>query len=221
MATIPPSVWCLPLSAYQRFRPRRLHRLPRVRCRLEVDGALATEQPCVSELEATPTPIRRGPFGLQPTVIDHRGRVWKLARTPLRESFTWKDAWSNRPKLRGTLQFLVVAILAWGLLQGVAWSIRFAGLPPLKNTRSDVLAFVELIVATSGILAHIVWVFGIAVSAAWLGAPHSAAAMLRKCICPHCRFSLSGISPDTEGCAVCPECGAAWKLPPPPPNNPV
>ncbi len=58
-------------------------------------------------------------------------------------------------------------------------------------------------------------------TARWLWAPIEAREMLRKSICPHCRFSLTGISPDPDGCTVCPECGAAWKLPPLPSNNPA
>jgi hypothetical protein len=44
----------------------------------------------------------------------------------------------------------------------------------------------------------------------------------RRChrICGACRYPLTN-TPDPDGCTVCPECGAAWKLPPPPPNNPV
>lgn len=172
-------------------------------------------------MESTPSPIRRGPFGLLPTVIDHRGRIWKLSRAPVRDSLKWQIDWSSLPKIRSILQIIVVAILVWGLLQAAAWGSRHAVLPLLKNSRSDVLAFVELIVASSGILVHFVWLFGLAVSAAWLWVPLNAGATLRKSVCPHCRFSIAGIPPDPDGCTVCPECGAAWKLPPPPPNNPA
>lgn len=32
-------------------------------------------------------------------------------------------------------------------------------------------------------------------------------------MCPSCVHDLSGLTPDVDGCTVCPECGAAWKLP--------
>ncbi|GAB5496113.1 MAG: hypothetical protein Phyf2KO_11930 [Phycisphaerales bacterium] len=30
--------------------------------------------------------------------------------------------------------------------------------------------------------------------------------------CPSCQYDLIGLIAETDGCAVCPECGAAWKL---------
>lgn len=30
--------------------------------------------------------------------------------------------------------------------------------------------------------------------------------------CRACSFSLDGLSPQPDGCTVCPECGAAWRL---------
>ncbi len=30
--------------------------------------------------------------------------------------------------------------------------------------------------------------------------------------CGVCEFSLDGLSPEPDGCTLCPECGAAWKL---------
>lgn len=48
-----------------------------------------------------------------------------------------------------------------------------------------------------------------------------AVAWRRSCrVCGACRYPLTN-APDPDGCTVCPECGAAWKLPPPPPNNPA
>lgn len=33
--------------------------------------------------------------------------------------------------------------------------------------------------------------------------------------CPACSHSLTGLIPESDGCRVCPECGAAWRLPAP------
>jgi len=30
--------------------------------------------------------------------------------------------------------------------------------------------------------------------------------------CPGCRYELHGLSPESDGCVVCPECSAAWRL---------
>jgi len=32
--------------------------------------------------------------------------------------------------------------------------------------------------------------------------------------CASCRYNVAEIEPETDGCVVCPECGAAWKLNP-------
>lgn len=39
-----------------------------------------------------------------------------------------------------------------------------------------------------------------------------AAELLRLGRCPSCAFLLTSTAPQPDGCTVCPECGAAWKL---------
>ncbi len=36
---------------------------------------------------------------------------------------------------------------------------------------------------------------------------------LAKEYCPSCGYRLLGAPPEGDGCTVCPECGAAWRLP--------
>ena len=31
--------------------------------------------------------------------------------------------------------------------------------------------------------------------------------------CPSCSYGLADLAPEPDGCTVCPECGAAWRLP--------
>jgi len=38
-------------------------------------------------------------------------------------------------------------------------------------------------------------------------------AFLHLGLCPTCDAPLKGYVPDPDGCTVCPECGAAWRLP--------
>jgi len=40
-------------------------------------------------------------------------------------------------------------------------------------------------------------------------------AMARQAVgrCCGCTYELKGLVPDDDGCTVCPECGAAWRLP--------
>lgn len=188
---------------------------------MEVAGALAAEQSRVSELKATATPIRRGPFGFVPKVFDHRGRVWKLARTPLREAFARKIEWADRPKLRDGIRFILIAALVYVILMIATWGLQQAVLPRLGHTQGNALALVAIVRVGAPILLGWLFVAAMVIGAAWLWAPIEAAKTLRRSLCPHCRFSLAGISPDPDRCTVCPECGAAWKLPPPPSNNPA
>jgi hypothetical protein len=44
----------------------------------------------------------------------------------------------------------------------------------------------------------------------WL--PVLAVAILRARHCPSCGYSLEAIVAEADGCAACPECGAAWRL---------
>lgn len=39
-----------------------------------------------------------------------------------------------------------------------------------------------------------------------------ARAIVRRKLCPSCGYSLRGLRPERDGCAVCPECGAAWRI---------
>jgi hypothetical protein len=37
--------------------------------------------------------------------------------------------------------------------------------------------------------------------------------LLRAGLCVCCDYHLAAVPPEPDGCRVCPECGAAWKLP--------
>jgi len=42
--------------------------------------------------------------------------------------------------------------------------------------------------------------------------PFIVGAFLAERRCPACGYDLAGAAPADDGCTVCPECGAAWKL---------
>jgi hypothetical protein len=54
-------------------------------------------------------------------------------------------------------------------------------------------------------------------SAIWYGSRLTARvrieAILDESICPSCRYPIGDIPAAEDGCTVCPECGAAWRLP--------
>lgn len=46
----------------------------------------------------------------------------------------------------------------------------------------------------------------------WRSPQHAKAAMFRAGLCPACVYQISEVPVDAEGCTICPECGAAWKI---------
>ena len=46
----------------------------------------------------------------------------------------------------------------------------------------------------------------------WRSAKAARRAMLRAELCVSCAYPLDGCQPEPDGCTVCPECGAAWRL---------
>jgi hypothetical protein len=40
-----------------------------------------------------------------------------------------------------------------------------------------------------------------------------AVVFIQERICPSCLYDLQNLPPQEDGCTVCPECGAAWRLP--------
>ena len=42
--------------------------------------------------------------------------------------------------------------------------------------------------------------------------PAAIRACLRLRRCPSCAYDLATLTPEPDGCTVCPECGAAWRL---------
>ncbi len=130
-------------------------------------------------------------------------------RTRRREDF---------PDAKDMIRYLSIAVIVVAALWFAWWRFSMAFLPSVR--KEGVFVFVLAGVAAPlaiGVVQSLV----IYKAARWLWAPIEAREMLRKNLCPHCRFSLAAIVPDPDGCTVCPECGAAWKLPPPPPNNPA
>ncbi|MCC5821809.1 MAG: hypothetical protein LAT64_00815 [Phycisphaerales bacterium] len=47
---------------------------------------------------------------------------------------------------------------------------------------------------------------------AWRSPEHARDALLEYDLCPVCVHGLGGIPPEPDGCVVCPECGAAWRM---------
>lgn len=83
-------------------------------------------------------------------------------------------------------------------------------LPIEFDTVSDFPSWIVLPILVSFVVA----VFGGVLMPFYLNLPNRwnrrAARELRWCM--KCAYSLEGVEPQADGCTVCPECAAAWKL---------
>jgi len=48
----------------------------------------------------------------------------------------------------------------------------------------------------------------------WQNAESVVTALTRTGLCPSCAYNMEGVVLEHDGCTVCPECGAAWRLSP-------
>lgn len=71
-------------------------------------------------------------------------------------------------------------------------------------TPSLIGLFVFSFVGFGGSMGVVAKLFG------WRSPKHARQAMLRAKLCPSCGYSIAELIPESDGCAVCPECGAAW-----------
>jgi hypothetical protein len=83
--------------------------------------------------------------------------------------------------------------------------------------RIDVPIYIEsaLLIAAATLGAACGVLIAIPVHAAKL-LPLSVRAIIASCLrrgtCPACGYQITGQATETDGCATCPECGAAWRL---------
>ena len=46
----------------------------------------------------------------------------------------------------------------------------------------------------------------------WKSAEHGRDALLASGLCPSCGYGIAGVRCEADGCTVCPECSAAWRM---------
>ncbi|MBY0112663.1 MAG: hypothetical protein K2Y21_07570 [Phycisphaerales bacterium] len=105
----------------------------------------------------------------------------------------------------------VVSMMSVALLGAI-----LANLSGGKSSSRFVVIGIGVIVAAGWVLPNILiwWQFW---KIDWL--PDVIAWRRSQRLCGACRYPMAHAA-DPDGCTVCPECGAAWRLPPPPANNP-
>lgn len=149
--------------------------------------------------------VSRGDLFGELALLDDRGRKVPM-RHPIRpgDEFSWRRNMTSAERR------------AWGAVIGLNAVATFAyvayGIAYLKYE------LVFLVGCGVSFLLNLAW--------GWcfdrtVKGPGTAFARLHRGLCGSCKYPIETTTPQPDGCTVCPECGAAWKLPPPPPNNPT
>lgn len=86
--------------------------------------------------------------------------------------------------------------------QGIVFSVMFGW-----NAFIQLLPFVPVYFLGFGIPMGLV-----STRYGWRSPKHARHAMLLHDLCPACAHGLCGIPPQSDGCVVCPECGASWRM---------
>lgn len=179
---------------------------------------------------SNPDRVRPAPFNLfRWDILDHRGSIVGRNTKSTSDSqtqqkkhsvSTWMTTWDGPSQHDVRLFALMVGPLVLGyaavVLLGRAAHWAAVWLLPQyfgagKLTGSDLWIRIALSIGLYLGLAVIAW---IAMHACYhrLLIPELARAALRRGKCASCSYPLADLQPATDGCTVCPECGAAWKL---------
>jgi hypothetical protein len=145
---------------------------------------------------------------------DARGRLIRLFRLKERKGLPWRTRMAiNHANPWMTHVWLIQAVY-WLAVLGVFAYFRaraLRGLAPYPVTAGDKLPLIVrrgLLIPLGSVL---VWVL-LRMVRPWLGM-RAVRACLRSEVCPNCAYRIHGIPAEPDGCTVCPECGAAWRMP--------
>ncbi len=105
------------------------------------------------------------------------------------------------PSLRGWKALLVIGALV-GLLAGLSVLFVALSMAGLFDTKLAVVSLIALVCVCIGQIFFPGRTFARKLSKWRLG----------RGACAACGYALEGVLAEQDGCAVCPECGAAWKL---------
>lgn len=109
--------------------------------------------------------------------------------------------WKKDNNFRASKGWTVLSLLA---TVAVVSSVLYCYFAPTGGR--SVVHYGSVIVAM--IPALLAWRFLMKQSCQWIGS-----GMIGIGWCAACGYCLSGLVVETDGCTVCPECGAAWRLP--------
>lgn len=185
-----------------------------MRRRLEAPAS-SPEQSRVTDSSPTP-PISPGPLGLRYTIRDHRGRIVPLGHAPWSERFRhFSNVGHYVPPVGGTVSTLILLVLVMTFV----FAIQDAGsrvASSLGGAKSWTLALNALGVFGPPLAILLLIALSIFLTASKIWIPAVARAWLAAGECPSCRYKIDTLEPEADGCTVCPECGAGWRLTGPP-----
>lgn len=139
-----------------------------------------------------------------PSLNDHR----QISVCIRHEKFWWSIDKATRKAMKSSPWHGRVVSMERTCIAVMVLSFWFIRIIFIQYGYTTLLAEVASFVFALGI-AQIVSVFRYKPMLEWL-----ASRRLSFYQCGSCLYQLDGINPDPDGCTLCPECGAAWKLPP-------
>lgn len=137
-------------------------------------------------------------------LTDHRGKDHLLALDEL-PAEARRNSSTQLRQVRGCCIFAVAGCLML-LIQQLAQSLLGVTNLPTYLSWTIAVGVIIAAIAIDRVLSTRPWWYGPAAIQA-----HYRAMLARSC-CPVCTYSLDGVSPERDGCRVCPECAAAWRL---------
>ncbi|MEQ8844349.1 MAG: hypothetical protein RIB58_05790 [Phycisphaerales bacterium] len=148
---------------------------------------------------------------LEKTIRDDRGAVVPKTRWTYNGQYPmpWHDVFQRTPtawRRFQVLSYFVVAPYAAAIL--VTLLVPSGSVRQFGHAISDVFPYAMLPLIVVYAYLHFTQF------RPWLKQYRSAQGR-----CQACDYDLTGLTPDPDGCTTCPECGAAWRLPPEPPTT--
>lgn len=163
-----------------------------------------------------PSAVRAGSLFPSGSILDHRGKSVRLARFRNRDPLP--NYWivlSEAGLLSGLT--LIGSLVIVALLPLLIWRLCFSVLEQITPSRFPLPeSFLLVLALASAIVIGLTGLF-LPYAAIWFwswrfGRRALARSMLKRGFCPACKYAIATVHPKTDGCTVCPECGAAWKL---------
>lgn len=131
---------------------------------------------------------------------DRRRRLLESVRISL-----WADREFSRRILLPAAALLGLLQISFGVWIVVAGGHGQSGVPPTQLSHAPRLLGVFMLVIGAAFT-------GPAILRRFIGPPRWRDWLAECRLCPVCGYDLIGLPTQPDGCLVCPECGAAWRV---------